>query len=160
MYGLLILLDLLTLLLTPAAFTHCKSLIAIIHLSNRLPPFQGKKVIKPLPLISPSPPPLFINCRLYLHLRINHDCDTSCGLTWYVLSCAGSFDLFLIFSYMTYNFICLSFSTLCSSSLWKIDTITFAKLNTAPPPPRQKSTPSLLSPHPPPSNGIEDLWLN
>ena len=147
MYGLLILLDLLTLLSTPAAFTHCKSSIAITHLSNKLPPFQGKKVIKPPPSYIPFPLPPY-----------SYDYYT-CGLIWYVLSCAGSFDLFLIFSYMTYNFMYLSFSTLRSSSLWKIDTTTFAKLNTAPPPP-QKSTPSLLSPHPPPSNGIEDLWLN
>ena len=75
----------------------------------------------------------------------------------YVLPCAGSFDLFLIFSYMTYNFMCLSFSTLRSSSLWKIDTIAFAKLNNLP---SQKSTTSLQGPHPSPSNGIEDLWLN
>ena len=127
MYGLLILLDLLTLLLTPAAFTHCKSSIAIIHLSNRLPPFQGKKVIKPPSLLNPHlyPPYSFI-------MIINHDCNTSCGLIWYVFPYAGSFDLFLLFSYMTCNFSCLSFSTLHSSSLWKIDTITFAKLNTPP----------------------------
>ena len=147
MYGLLILLDLLTLLLTPAAFTHCKSSIAITHLSNKLPPLLGKKVIKPPPPYIPFPFPPY-----------SYDYYTSCGLIWYVLPCAGSFDLFLIFSYMTYNFTCLSFSTLCSNSLWKIDTITFAKLNTASPP--QKSCPSLLRPHPPPSNGIEDLWLN
>ena len=53
-YVCLILLDLLTLLLTPAAFTHCKSSIAIIHLSNRLPPFQGKKVIKTPSLLYPQ----------------------------------------------------------------------------------------------------------
>ena len=55
-------------------------------------------------------------------------------LSGHVLPCAGSFDLFFIFSYMTYNFMCLSFSTLHSSSLWKINTTAFAKLNTAPPP--------------------------
>ena len=37
----------------PSCFTHCKSSIAIIHLSNRLPPFQGKKVIKPPSLLYP-----------------------------------------------------------------------------------------------------------
>ena len=47
-----------------------------------------------------------------------------------VLSCAGGFDLVLLFSYMTYNFMYLSFSILRSSSVLKIDTITFAKLNT------------------------------
>ena len=39
----------------------------------------------------------------------------------------------------------LSFSTLCSSSLWRTDTIVFSKLN---------KPPSLLS-SPPPSNGLE-----
>ena len=72
---------------------------------------------------------------------------------------AGSFDLFLLFSYMTCNFSCLSFSTLHSSSLWKIDTITFAKLNT-PPPPSKKKPPISFKPPPTPSNGVEDLWLN
>ena len=121
MYGLLIFLDLLTLLLTSAGFSHCKSSIVITHLSNKLPPFQGKKVIKSPPSYIPFPP-------------YSYDYYTSYGLIWYVLPCAGSFDLFLIFGYVTYNFMCLSFSTLCSCSLWKIDTTTFAKLNTAPPP--------------------------
>ena len=41
----------------------------------------------------------------------------------------GSSDLFLILSCMTSNFLCLSFSTLHSSSLWRTDTIVWAKLN-------------------------------
>ena len=40
-----------------------------------------------------------------------------------VYSRAGSSDLFLIFGCMASNFMCLSFSTLHSSSLWRIDTI-------------------------------------
>ena len=62
-----------------------------------------------------------------------------------VYSPTGSLDLSLIPSCMTSNFLYLNFSTLYSSSLWRTDTIVFAKLNTLHPfkypPPR-----SLLSP--------------
>ena len=40
----------------------------------------------------------------------------------------GSSDLFLILGCTTSNFLYLSFSTLNSSSLWRTDTIVFAKL--------------------------------
>ena len=73
MYGLLILLDLLTLLVTPAAFTHCKSSIAITHFSNKLPPFQGKKILSPLPLISPSPFPLIHKLLLIMTVTLHVD---------------------------------------------------------------------------------------
>ena len=46
-----------------------------------------------------------------------------------VYSPTGSSDLFLILDCMASNFLCLSFNTLCSSSLWRTDTIVFAKLN-------------------------------
>ena len=49
-----------------------------------------------------------------------------------VNSPAGSSDLFLIPSCTTSFFLYLSFSTLYSSSLWRTDTIVFAKLNKRP----------------------------
>ena len=49
-----------------------------------------------------------------------------------VYSPTGSSDLFLIPGCMTSNFLYLNFSTLYSSSLWRTDTIVFAKLNTLP----------------------------
>ena len=51
-----------------------------------------------------------------------------------VYSHAGSSDLFLsILGCMTSNFLYLSFSTWHSGSLWRTDTIVFAKLNKPPP---------------------------
>ena len=44
----------------------------------------------------------------------------------------GSSDLFLILGCMTSNFLYLSLSTLNSSSLWRTDTIVFAKLDKPP----------------------------
>ena len=52
-----------------------------------------------------------------------------------VSSPVGSSDLSLILGCMTSNFLYLSFSTLRSSSLWRADTIVYAKLNNSPPPP-------------------------
>ena len=52
------------------------------------------------------------------------------------------------------TFLFLNFSTLYSSSLWRIDTSFFSKL-ISPPSPSQISLLSLLSPPPPPSNGLE-----
>ena len=51
-----------------------------------------------------------------------------------VSSPVGSSDLSLILGCMTSNFLYLSFSTLRSSSLWRADTIVYAKLNNSPPP--------------------------
>ena len=51
-----------------------------------------------------------------------------------VSSPVGSSDLSLIVGCMTSNFLYLSFSTLCSSFLWRTDTIVHAKLNNSPPP--------------------------
>ena len=60
-----------------------------------------------------------------------------------VYSCAGSSDLFV----MTSNFSCGgAFSTLHSSTLWRIDTIIFTTL---------KKPSSLSSPPPPPTNVLE-----
>ena len=49
-----------------------------------------------------------------------------------VSSPVGSSDLSLILGCMTSNFLYLSFSTLCSSFLWRTDTIVHAKLNNSP----------------------------
>ena len=46
-----------------------------------------------------------------------------------VYSPIGSSDLFLNLGCMTLNFLHLSLSTFYSSSLWRTDTIVFAKLN-------------------------------
>ena len=46
-----------------------------------------------------------------------------------VYSPTGSSDLFLNLGCMTLNFLHLSLSTFYSSSLWRTDTIVFAKLN-------------------------------
>ena len=69
-----------------------------------------------------------------------------------VYSPAESSDLFLILGCMTSNFLYLSFSTLCSSSLWRTDTIVFVQLNKPPPPATShKSSVSIKPlPHPPP----------
>ena len=49
-----------------------------------------------------------------------------------VCSPTGGSDLFLILGCMTSNFLYLSFSTLYSSSLWRNDTIVWAKFNMHP----------------------------
>ena len=66
--------------------------------------------------------------------RVYCDCKTSCGLIQdaMVYSAAGGSVLFLILGYMTPNFLYLIFPTLHSSSLWRTDTIFFAKLNKSP----------------------------
>ena len=62
-----------------------------------------------------------------------------------VYSCAGSSDLFV----MTSNFSCgRAFSTLHSSTLWKIDTIIFTTL-------KKSSSLSSPPPPPPPTNVLE-----
>ena len=78
---------------------------------------------------------------------MNYNCKTSCGLIQDVYSPTGSSDLFMILGCMTSNFLYLSFSTLYSSSLWRTDTILWAKLNN--PHPLKQLPPSVLSfPHP------------
>ena len=73
-----------------------------------------------------------------------------------VCSPTGGSDLFLILGCMTSNFLYLSFSTLYSSSLWRNDTIVWAKFNMHP---SQISPPSLqrtIKPPPPsPPNVFE-----
>ena len=61
---------------------------------------------------------------------MNYDCKTLCELIQDVYSPTGSSDLFMILGCMTSNFLYLSFSTLYSSSLWRTDTILWAKLIT------------------------------
>ena len=87
-------------------------------LSNKPPPLSkkpplfrgGKSISPPLPLLLPYS--LFCTKKL----TINVD--------WSVMVYSGwKFILFLVFGRMTSNFICLTFSTLCSSSLWRIVTI-------------------------------------
>ena len=76
------------------------------------PPFQRRKVNKPCLSIKPPPLPL----HLYSSQKINLD--------WSVMVYSGwKFILFLVFGCTTSNFVCLTFSTLRSSSLWRIVTI-------------------------------------
>ena len=78
------------------------------------PPFQRRKVNKPPPyLLSPPPPPPL---HPYSSKTINVD--------WAVMFYSGwKFILFLVFDRITSNFMCWTFSTLRSSSLWRIVTI-------------------------------------
>ena len=70
------------------------------------PPFQRRKVNKP-------PPPLL---HPYSTQTINVD--------WSVMVYSGwKFILLLVFGRMTSNFMCWTFLTSCSSSLWRIVTI-------------------------------------
>ena len=69
-----------------------------------------------------------------------------------VYSPTGSSDLLLIPSCMTSNFLYLNFSILHSSSLWRTDTIVFAKLNTLP---LSNNPPVSIKPPPPPLNVFE-----
>ena len=135
-------------------------------LSNKPPPpFQRRKVNKPPSLLSP-PLPLPQSLFFTKKLTINVD--------WSVMVYSGwKFILFLVFGRMTSNFICLTFSTLRSSSLWRIVTI-FLSLDkavyrpgtTSPssrnltPVAKLNKPPSLLSPPlywppPPPSKVLE-----
>ena len=77
---------------------------------NKASFLQGKKVMTP-----PSPLGLFLNDILYWSIT-----TVTPHVDWpsMVYSCALSSDLFLIFGFMTSNFMCLSFFTLRSSSLW------------------------------------------
>ena len=76
------------------------------------PPFQRRNINKPPSLLRPPPHSLFFTKKL----TINVD--------WSVMVYSGwKFILFLVFGRMTSNFICLTFSTLHSSSLWRIVTI-------------------------------------
>ena len=93
--------------------------------SNKPPPppiFRGRRLISP-------PPPLPLN------IIIIHDCQESIAtvkirLDWsrMVYSPTWSSDLFLILVCISSKFLYFSFSTL-PSSLWRTDTIFFAKLN-------------------------------
>ena len=114
--------------------------------------FKGRKLITPPSPLSPSTLPIIIiHWWIWSTLSINHDCEEPIAT---VILCVdwsrmvylppGSLNLFLIFGRMTLDFLCLSFSTLRSSSLWRTDTIFFAKWNKPPPPPSNK-TPSLLN---------------
>ena len=76
------------------------------------PPFQRRKVNKPPLSIKPPPLPLPQSLFFIKKLTINVD--------WSVMVYSGwKFILFLVFGPMTSNFICLTFSTLRSSSLWR-----------------------------------------
>ena len=81
-----------------------------------------KSSIKP-----PSTPPyhfLLINDGLYLSIT-----TVKRHLDWsrMVYSAAESTELFLILGRMTSNFLTVSFFSMHSSSLWRTDTIVFAK---------------------------------
>ena len=72
--------------------------------------------ISPPSLLNPPPLPLPQSLFFTKKLTINVD--------WSVMVHSGwKFILFLVFGCMTSNFICLTFSTLRSSSLWRIVTI-------------------------------------
>ena len=113
--------------------------------------FKGRKLILPPPPLSPSTLPLII-IHWWMIDFINQsrlsgaycDCNTLRRLIQDGFFTTWKFKLFLIFGRMTLDFLFLSFSTLHSSSLWKTDTIFFAKLNKLPRPPSNK-TPSLLN---------------
>ena len=73
-------------------------------------PFRGGKLISPPP--SPSPNRYSSQLKLTINMYLS------------VMVYSGwKFILFLVFGRMTSNFICLTFSTLRSSSLWRIVTI-------------------------------------
>ena len=105
--------------------------VSLYILSQISPPFQGKKVNK-----LPTSHPYYSS----LHC-INHDYKTSCGLIQDGLFTSRQFRFVID----------LIFSTLYSRSLWRTETIVFAKLN-KPPPPLSNKPLSLLSPH---SNVVE-----
>ena len=82
-------------------------------LSIKPPLFRGGKLISPPPSLLPPPPQSLFFAQ---KLTINVD--------WSVMVYSGwKFILFLVFGRMTSNFICLTFTTLRSSSLWRIGTI-------------------------------------
>ena len=73
------------------------------------------------------PPPLFTGGKLISPPSLNPYSSRkklTINVHWSVMFYSGwKFILFLVFGHMTSNFICLTFSTLCSSSLWRIVTI-------------------------------------
>ena len=81
------------------------------------PPVQRRKVNKP-PLSIKPPPPMPLPESLFFtkKLRMNVDWSVMTYSDW-------KFTLFLVFGGITSNFICLTFSILRSSSLWRIATI-------------------------------------
>ena len=73
-------------------------------------------ILSPPSLLSPPPSPSPNPYSSQKKLTIN--------VNWSVMVYSGwKFILFLVFGRMTSNFICLTFSTLRSSSLWRIVTI-------------------------------------
>ena len=73
-------------------------------------------ILSPPSLLSPPPSPSPNPYSSQKKLTIN--------VNWSVMVYSGwKFILFLVFGRMTSNFICLTFSTLRSSSLWRIGTI-------------------------------------
>ena len=77
--------------------------------SNKPPLFRGGKLISP---------PLPLSQSLFFTKKLTINVD------WSVMVYSGwKFILFLVFGRMTSNFICLTSSTLRSSSLWRIVTI-------------------------------------
>ena len=72
--------------------------------SNKPPLFRGRKLISPPSLLSPPPPPLpylFFTNKSWT-VSINHDCETSSGLTRRMVYLpTGRSDLILILSCMT-----------------------------------------------------------
>ena len=90
-----------------------KSSIKPPPLSNKPLPFQRRKVNKhPLSI----KPPLPLPSTLIQSQTINIYLSVMVYSGW-------KFILFLVFGRMTSNFMCLTFSTLSSSSLWRIVTI-------------------------------------
>ena len=82
--------------------------------SNKPPLFRVGKLISPPSLLSP-PLPFPLPSIFILHKKITINVD------WSVMVYSGwKFVLFLVFGRMTSNFICLTLSTLRSSSLWRI----------------------------------------
>ena len=102
------------------------SLLSPLPLSNKPPPpllnkphlFRGGKLISTPSRLSPPPLPRPLPQSLLLTKKLTINVD------WSVMIYSGwKFALFLVFGRMTSNFMCLTFSTLRSSSLWRIVTI-------------------------------------
>ena len=112
-------------------------------ISNKLPIYRERKLISSPSLLSPPPLPPIIFYLWIIDLINHHDCKTSFELIRDGLFTCWRSDLFLIVGCMTSNFLFLSFSTLHSTSFWRVDTAIFGELNKLP---SQISLPSLLSP--------------
>ena len=99
------------------------------------PPFSGEE--------SPLPSPLLFFTNKWLNVLTNHDCKSSCGLIWVVLFTNWKFG-FVFYPRLHDLQLLLRFFTLYSHSLWRSDTIVFAKwnktplTNKTPPPPLSK----------------------